>query len=168
MSPLTSREPGAVGAFLAEPDAWCSVIADGHHLHPATLRLVLHAKPPGRVLLVTDAMPPVGGAAAQFRFGGRTVRVRNGRCVTEDGVLAGSALDMAGAVRYVVRELGVPLDEALRMASTYPARYLGVGGGVGVIEPGRPLAAVVLDADIRVAAVVTGRRYERVTPPPAR
>lgn len=164
MSPLTARQPGVVGAFLDDPGAWCGVIADGHHVHPATLRVALRAKFPGRVFVVTDAMAPVGGTATTFRFGGRTAYVDGGVCVDEDGILVGAARDMAGAVGVLVADVGLPLDEALRMASTYPADYLGVGDRVGRLEPGRRADAVVLDpAGGRVHAVVSGGRYQRVT-----
>ena len=152
MSPLGSREPGVVGAALADPDSYCGVIADGIHVHPATLRIALAAKPRGRMLLVTDAMPPVGADDRSFRLRGETIRVENGRCATADGRLAGSALDMAQAVRNSVSWLGLPLEEALRMASLYPAAFLGLDGEFGHIQPERCADLVWLDDQLNVQA----------------
>lgn len=149
MSPLTSREPGAVGAALEDRDAWCGIVVDGFHVHPAALRIALAAKPAGKLFLVTDAMPPVGGDSPTYTLGGVTVTCRDGRCVTSDGVIAGSALDMASAVRNAVATLGVELAEALRMASTYPADLLGLRTH-GRIAPGAAANLVVLDRALRV------------------
>lgn len=150
MTPLTGREPGAVGAALDHRDSWCGIINDGHHVHPASLRTALRAKPVGRVFLVTDAMPCVGGDRAEFTLAGQRVHVREGRCVNELGALAGSALDMVTAVRNTVELLGLPLAEAVRMASTYPAEFLGLGDRHGRIAAGYAADLAVLDEQWRV------------------
>ncbi|MBO9661870.1 N-acetylglucosamine-6-phosphate deacetylase [Dokdonella sp.] len=150
MSPLQGRAPGVVGAALEDCASWCGVIADGHHVHPAALRVALAAKPRGKLLLVTDAMPPVGGVSGSYALAGETVTCRGGRCETADGVLAGSALDMAGAVRNAVAMLGVGLDEAARMASTYPADFLGLSRSHGRIAAGMRADLVELDAALDV------------------
>jgi N-acetylglucosamine-6-phosphate deacetylase len=146
MSPLQARAPGAVGAALEDRDSWCGLIVDGHHVHPAALRVALAAKPPGKLMLVTDAMPPVGAASDTYVLAGATITCRDGRCETADGVLAGSALDMAGAVRNTVASLGVALDEAARMASTYPADFLHLAESHGRIAAGMRADLVELDA----------------------
>jgi N-acetylglucosamine-6-phosphate deacetylase len=150
MTPLQGREPGVVGAALDDAASWCGIIVDGHHVHPASLRVALAAKPRGKLLLVTDAMPPVGADTDTYTLAGATITCRNGRCETADGVLAGSALDMAGAVRNSVAWLGVPLDEAARMASTYPAEFLGIADRCGRIAPGLRADLVALDANFDV------------------
>lgn len=150
MSPLTSRAPGMVGAALDEPDAWCGVIVDGHHVDPATLRIALKAKPRGKVFLVTDAMPPVGADDPSFVLNGETITARDGICQTADGTLAGSALTMIDAVRNTVRLLGAPLDEAARMASTYPADFLGLDATHGRIEAGYRADFTVVDPELRI------------------
>lgn len=167
MSPLGSREPGAVGAALANPASWCGIIADGHHVHPATLRVALAAKPRGRIVLVTDAMPPVGAADPAFALYGQPITVQDGRCTTANGTLAGSALDMAAAVRNAVAWLEQPPDDALRMASTWPAAVLGVDAAFGRIVSGAPADLVHLDESGRVTetwlagcAVVAGVRTD--------
>lgn len=150
MRPPAGREPGVVGAALDDPASYCGVIADGHHVHPASLRLALRAKPRGRLFLVTDAMPPVGAAEPDFHWSHRRMRVRDGRCETEDGTLAGSVLDMASAVRNATAELGLPLEEALRMASAYPAAFLGLEEELGRLAPGLRADLVWLDDALRV------------------
>jgi N-acetylglucosamine-6-phosphate deacetylase len=150
MSPLTSREPGVVGAALEDAASWCGVVVDGHHVHPASLRVALAAKPRGKIFLVTDAMPPVGADTDTYVLGGVTITCRDGRCETPDGVLAGSALDMASALRNTVQSLEVPLDEAARMASTYPAEFLGIARTHGGIAPGMRADFVELRDDLVV------------------
>lgn len=158
MSPLQSRAPGVVGAALEDRASWCGLIVDGHHVHPAALRVALAAKPRGRLMLVTDAMPPVGGRLDRYTLAGATITCRDGRCVTPDGVLAGSALDMAGAVRNAVSMLGVELAEAARMAAAYPADFLGLAASHGRIEAGLRADLVELDAGLAVHRTWIGGR----------
>ena len=155
MSPLQTRAPGVVGAALEDPQSWCGIIADGFHVHPAVLRLARKLKPPGTLVLVTDAMPPVGGVHDRFELDGKEIRCSAGRCTGMDGTLAGSALDMASAVRNAVQWLDVSVEEALRMASQYPARILGLDDQVGHIEPGQRANLVCLDDALQVRRVWT-------------
>ncbi|MEY2168833.1 MULTISPECIES: N-acetylglucosamine-6-phosphate deacetylase [unclassified Rhodanobacter] len=150
MTPLGSREPGVVGAALDDAGSWCGIIVDGHHVHPTSLRNAIAAKPRGKTLLVTDAMPPVGADSTEYVLNGETIVVKDGICQTANGVLAGSALDMATAVRNSVAMLGLPLDEAVRMASTYPADFLGLGSSHGRIAVGCRADLVAMDAGCRV------------------
>lgn len=156
MTPMGSREPGAVGAALEDPDSWCGIIVDGFHVHEATLRVAIAAKPRGRMMLVTDAMPPVGGTRGAFSLYGEPIAHRAGMCSTADGTLAGSALDMASAVRNTVERVGLPLEEACRMASTYPAQFLGLGGERGRIAPGYRADLACLDAGLTVQGTWIG------------
>lgn len=148
MSPLTSRAPGVVGAALEHQDSWCGIIADGRHIHPAVLRIAFAAKRRDRFMLVTDAMPSVGMADKRFTIQGRPIRVVDGVCVDENGTLAGSDLDMAGAVANAVRLAGLPLADAARMASANPAAFLGLGGDRGVIAAGARADLVVMNGDM--------------------
>jgi N-acetylglucosamine-6-phosphate deacetylase len=150
MSPLTSREPGVVGAALDDRESWCGVIVDGRHVDPVVLRIALRCKPHDRIVLVTDAMPSVGAEAASFVLQGKTITVKDGVCVDEHGTLAGSDLDMASAVRNAVRLLGLDLGEASRMASRNPAEFLGLGDTMGRIAPGYRADLVAVDDDIQV------------------
>jgi N-acetylglucosamine-6-phosphate deacetylase len=163
MSGLTSRRAGAVGALLHDDRVWCGVIADGFHVDFTTLAVSVRAKPRGRTFLVTDAMSPVGGAKDTFILGPHAVRVVDGKCQTEDGTLAGSALDMATAVRNCIQKIGIPKAEALRMATFYPARFLGLDDQLGSIRPGRLARLAIFDGDLRVSTVVTGGEFRAVS-----
>jgi N-acetylglucosamine-6-phosphate deacetylase len=151
MTPLQGREPGVVGAALEDRDSWCGIIADGVHVHPASLRVALAAKPRGKLFLVTDAMPPVGADSPDYVLYGETITARDGVVRNAAGALAGSALDMATAVRNAVSMLGLPLEEAARMASLYPAQFLGIDGALGRIAPGYRADLVLLDEALQVA-----------------
>ena len=150
MTPLQGRDPGVVGAALEDPHSWCGVIVDGVHVHPASLRVALAAKPRGKILLVTDAMPMVGADAPSFELYGETITAIDGVVRNAAGSLAGSALDMASAVRNTVQMLGLPLEEAARMASTYPAQFLGIDDYRGRIAPGCAADLVLLDDALQV------------------
>lgn len=156
MSPLQGREPGAVGAALEDDGCWCGVIVDGVHVHPASLRVALAAKPRGKVVLVTDAMPMVGSDDPSFDLYGETITAVDGVVRNAAGALAGSALDMITAVRNCVRLLGLPLDEAARMASTYPAEILGLDATHGRVVPGYRADLVALDADLQIVGTWIG------------
>jgi N-acetylglucosamine-6-phosphate deacetylase len=145
MRPLGSREPGPIAAALETPSAWFGMIVDGVHVDPAMLRLALRGA--ARPVLVSDAMPPVGGNSSTFSLYGQRVDVCGASCRKVDGTLAGTALDMATAVRNCVQLLGVPLESALRFASTEPARFLGLDRVYGRIAPGCRADMVVLNPD---------------------
>lgn len=161
MSPLTGREPGAVGAALEDRDSWIGIIADGVHVHPASLRVALAAKPRGRMMLVTDAMPPVGAEDPRYELYGEVITAVDGVVRNAAGALAGSALDMATAVRNSVQWLGVDLAEAARMASTYPAQFLNLDDRYGHIAEGHQADLVLLDDALQVRSTwIAGQRED--------
>ncbi|NVJ98014.1 MAG: N-acetylglucosamine-6-phosphate deacetylase [Alphaproteobacteria bacterium] len=155
MSPLTSRAPGVVGAALDTRTTFAGIIADGFHVHPASLRAALYAKGADHMMLVTDAMPCVGAKDKNFILQGKAIMVVDGMATGPDGTLAGSDLDMAAAVRNAVSMMGVPLDTAVRMASMSPARFLGLENEIGDIRPGLKADYVLLDAKNRARKVWT-------------
>jgi N-acetylglucosamine-6-phosphate deacetylase len=157
MRPLASREPGPIAAALDDPRACYGLIVDDVHVAPAILRLALRGL--GQPMLVTDAMPPVGGDGEDFTLYGNPISVRDGCCTTAGGTLAGSLLDMASAVRNCVQLLGLPLPDALRLASATPATFLGLHDRLGHLRSGCRADMVALDpAAIRVVATwVAGR-----------
>ncbi|UPH71790.1 N-acetylglucosamine-6-phosphate deacetylase [Abyssibius alkaniclasticus] len=154
MSQLTNREPGMVGALLNEGRASSGVIADGIHVHPATLRAALAAKQgPGRLFLVSDAMATIGTDMRSFTLNGREILRENGRLTLGDGTLAGADLDMISAVRFMVDVIGLAQDEALRMASAYPADLLGRADEIGRLRPGTQADILWLGAGLEIQKV---------------
>jgi N-acetylglucosamine-6-phosphate deacetylase len=152
MRPLASREPGPIAAALESPGVWFGMIVDGEHVDPAMLRIALRGV--AQPMLVTDAMPPVGGRNSTFSLYGEQITVANGRCTRQDGTLAGAMLDMATAVRNCVRLLGVPLETALGFASAHPARFIGLDHWLGRVAPGYRADMVAIDPT-RVEALET-------------
>ncbi|MGI2257726.1 N-acetylglucosamine-6-phosphate deacetylase [Shewanella sp. GXUN23E] len=149
MSALGSREPGVVGAAIDDERTWCGLIVDGHHVHRAAARIAIKAKPRGKMMLVTDAMPPVGMAHGEsFELFGTQVVRQGDRLNAVTGELAGCVLDMATAVRNTVTQLGIPLAEALRMASLYPSQFLGMDSHLGRIAAGYRADFALLDAQL--------------------
>jgi len=157
MSPLLHRNPGVVGAALNHGALWCGIIADGHHVHPAALANALRAKRgPAKLFLVTDAMPTAGHAEDRFYLNGRLVTRQNGLLTLDDGTLAGSDLTMDAALRFAIDNLDVGLEEALRMASLYPAMFLGLDATYGRIVPGYRADLVHLSHSLDVREVWIG------------
>jgi N-acetylglucosamine-6-phosphate deacetylase len=149
MPPPSARAPGIVAAALLNTQAWCGVIADGIHVHPAMLRL-LRASRPGRVMLVSDAMPPTGTDTEVFELQGRTIYRREGCLRAADGTLAGADLCLMEAVRRAVSLMGISPAQALTMASEVPADFLGVGCRLGHLAPGRRADMVLLTEGLDV------------------
>lgn len=150
MSQMNGRDPGMVGAALADPHSFCGLIADGYHVHDAAMRVALAAKPKDRMMLITDAMPTAAGGPDSFELQGRAVQRVNGKLLLADGTLAGSNLTMDEALRYCVERLGAALEDALQMASLNPAAFLGRDRELGRIKPGYLASLVHLDDDLRV------------------
>lgn len=160
MTPMTSREPGVVGAALEDAHSWCGLIVDGYHVHAATLKVAIAAKAKGKMVLVSDAMPTVGATDKQFSLKGEVIRAKDGRCATADGTLAGSDLDMLGAVRNSVKQLALPLEEALRMASLYPAQMLSLDKELGRLAPGYRASLMAIDEQLAAHHIwIDGRHF---------
>lgn len=150
MTGLRGREPGVVGALLGRPEAYAEVILDTHHVHPASFRSVVQAKPQ-RTLLVTDAMRAAGMPDGDYDLGGERTAVRAGQARRPDGGLAGSLLTLDEALRQAVRA-GVPLLEAVAMTGAHQARYLGLQDR-GALEAGLWADVVVLGPDLQLQQV---------------
>jgi N-acetylglucosamine-6-phosphate deacetylase len=134
MPPMLSRQPGPVAAALESRNAFYGLIVDGEHVDPASLRIALRGA--GHPMLVTDAMPPVGGSRQSFVLYGNDIAVKDGQLRRKDGTLAGAFLTMAQAVNNCVRMLGLRLEDALGLASRNPAEFLGLGKRLGRLAPG--------------------------------
>lgn len=159
MSPLAHRDPGLVGAALERGELSAGLIADGIHVDPHAVAIALRAKNgPGRIFLVTDAMATIGTDMTEFTLNGRRITRSNGRLTLPDGTLAGADLDMISAVRFMHREIGLDLGEALRMASLYPARAIGHAERLGRLAPEAAASLVHLSDDLAVRNVwIDGR-----------
>jgi len=136
MPPMMNREPGVIGAAYANQEIYCGLIVDGHHLHHSVAKSVLQSKTTQKIMLVTDAMATVGSDKSSFNLYGTEIFSVNGRLATAEGQLAGSDLNMMDAVRLTRDELGVDFGEAIRMASLYPAMYLGLDEAIGRVKAG--------------------------------
>lgn len=146
MPPMLSREPGIVGAALAPGATFSGLIADGHHIHPGTLKVAIKALGIDRAILVSDAMPCVGSDITHFKLGELNVTIQEGKCITADGTLAGSAISLADAVRYCREQLQLPIEAVITMASLTPARFMGLDQLIGNISVGKVADLITLGA----------------------
>lgn len=154
MKPLHHREPGTVGAILTDERISGEVIADGHHVHPAAIRLLAMVKQPHGLLLITDAMSAAGLGDGQYELGGQAVTVHSGVArLTEGGALAGSTLTMIEALRFMVREVGVSVEDASRFASGNPARLLRLEASHGSIAQGKQADLLLVSPELELEHV---------------
>lgn len=160
MTPMIGREPGAVGAIYDTPDVYAGIIVDGFHVDYANIRIA-HKIKGDKLVLVTDATAPAGAEMDHFIFVGKKVYYRDGKCVDENGTLGGSALTMIKAIQNTVEHVGIALDEALRMATLYPAKAIGVDNKLGRIRPGMVANLTAFDRDFQVKATVVNGQYEQ-------
>lgn len=151
MSQIENRAPGLVGATLDLGELSTGIIADGFHVHPAVIDLALRAKRgPGRIFLVTDAMSSIGTDLTGLTLNGRQIFRKDGRLTLADGTLAGADIDMLSSVLYVHRKLGLEFEEAVRMASLYPAKTAHVADRKGRLMSGYDADFVVLNKDYQL------------------
>ncbi|MEW6990198.1 N-acetylglucosamine-6-phosphate deacetylase [Colwelliaceae bacterium 6441] len=150
MSPIQGRELGVTGCALLNDQASCGIIIDGHHVDYQAVKLALKTKPKGKLFLVTDAMSTIGTDQTEFSFFDRTVYLKEGRLTSTTGELAGAALDMATAVKNTHLGVGIELDEAIRMASQYPADYINQGNMRGNLSIGSQADLIVLNEQLEV------------------
>jgi len=160
MEPLHHRDPGAVGAALTLDEVYCQLIADNVHIHPAVLQLAVRAKGPGRILLITDAMRGAGMPDGEYDLGELTVTVKQGEARLPNGALAGSTLTLDRALVNIMAATGLPLIDVLPMATTNPARALGMAhkgaARKGAIAEGKDADLIVLDDQARVMLTFVG------------
>ncbi len=149
MPPLHHRQPGAAGAALARPEIVCEIIADGVHLDPLVIRLIVAAKGPDGAALITDAVSGAAMPDGEYSLGGQPVFVKDGTAAFADGTLAGSVLTMNQAFMNVRRFAGVTLPEAARLSSGSALRQIGLSGTLGAIAPG-------MAADLAIVHPETG------------
>lgn len=150
MPPLHHRTPGVVGAVLLDDRIYAQVIADGVHVHPAVIRLLVRTKGSERVLLITDSTRAAGLPDGDYDLGGQTVHVRSGVARTAEGSLAGSTITLDAALRNLIAYTGLSLQEGLRTATATPAEAMGWTGRKGVLAPGADADIILLDQHLGV------------------
>ncbi|HTG92520.1 MAG TPA: N-acetylglucosamine-6-phosphate deacetylase [Pyrinomonadaceae bacterium] len=155
MPQLHHREPGPVGWGLSRDDVTCDIIADGIHLHPLTLRMLMRAKGPGGLSLISDAIAAAGKGDGDYQIWGETISVKDGRTSNAKGSIAGSVITMLDAVR-TMHSIGATEVEIARMASTNPARLLHLDHECGSIEEGKRADLVALDEQGEVKLTIVG------------
>lgn len=161
MSPLHHRSPGPIGWGLMNDLVSCDVIADGIHLDPLMLQLVMRAKTTAQVALISDSVAPTGLGDGDYHIWGETISVTRGRTSNSRGSIAGSVITMRDAV-VTMLSLSVPLEDIALMASSNPARLLGVTQAYGSIEEGKRADLVALDeeGDVRLTIIGGGVAFE--------
>jgi N-acetylglucosamine-6-phosphate deacetylase len=147
---FTHRQPGVFGAVLTSDAVTAELIADTVHVHPGAMKVLLRCLGTDRVVLITDAMSAAGLGDGRYDLVGSTVVVRDGRATLLDGTLAGSTVALRECVRNLNQRAGVPLPEAVRMASLNPARAMGLAGRLGTISTGKDASLIVADEDMAV------------------
>ncbi|MDQ6418732.1 N-acetylglucosamine-6-phosphate deacetylase [Paenibacillus sp. LHD-117] len=160
MRGLHHRQPGTLGAVLTDDRIHAELIADGEHVHPAAIKLMLAAKPKDRIILITDAIEAAGMPDGEYELGGLAVTVKNGTArLSEGGALAGSSLTMISAFRFMLNGgFGLTMNDVSRMASGNPARELGIDDRTGSIAVGKFADLVLVDASLNVTRTwVQGR-----------
>ncbi|HZT07977.1 MAG TPA: N-acetylglucosamine-6-phosphate deacetylase [Chloroflexota bacterium] len=156
--PVSARKPGIIGAALTSDGMNASLIPDGVHVHPAMMRLALRALGAKRLVLVTDAMPPIGSSRRTFDLLGAPIEARDGACYTRDGRLAGGLLTMDEAVRSVRAMVDVGVADALAMATRNPARVLGLDRQLGSLRVGAQADLAILSESLEVRMTIVGGR----------
>jgi N-acetylglucosamine-6-phosphate deacetylase len=152
MSPLQSREAGMVGTALLDSTSFCGLIVDHQHVDKTSCQLAIKCKTPERIMLVTDAMSHVGSDQIELQFAGMQINRQGNKLTIEGGRLAGSALDMASAVRHCVQDLHCSIQDAIKMASSSPSTFLGLQQQKGYLAPGFDADWVVLTEQYYVHA----------------
>ena len=154
MSQFGSREPGLVGAALEIGQLSASLIADGFHVDVATINTALRAKKsPGTMFLISDSMSTTGTASKSFELHARQLLRKNGQLTLENGTLAGADLDLASAVRFMVHEVGICQNDAIKMATLFPSKFLGLETEIGVLQAGSRADFLWLNSNLEVLRV---------------
>lgn len=157
-SPLHQREPGVVGAILASDKATAELIGDSYHVHPAGMKILYRCLGPERIVLITDAMPGAGQPDGEYELLNQIITVKDGKATLPDGTIGGSTGTMEVCLRTMVQLAGVPMYEAVQMASFNPAKVIGMDNRIGSIDVGKEANLAVLDDSLKVyMTVVKGK-----------
>ena len=162
MSQISAREPGVVGSALHFENTFASIIVDLHHVHPSLIQLAYQLKPTGKLFFISDSMATINHGKPSFELYDEVVNESDGRLVNSEGKLAGSSITQIDAVKNAYQKCNIPLNQALAMASRYPAEYLGIENHLGSLKPGYRADLVHFDANFKVHnAWVSGKQINR-------
>lgn len=161
MPPFNHRDPGVIGAAIDAADCHVELICDGVHIHPSVVRATFTMFGSERVILISDSMRATGLKDGQYTLGGQDVFVKGPRATLVDGTIAGSATNLMGCLRVAVKEMGIPLEDAVASATMNPAKEIGIFDMCGSIAPGKAADLVLLDQELNVKAVyVDGKKID--------
>jgi len=162
MSQISAREPGVVGSALHFENTFASIIVDLHHVHPSLIQLAYQLKPTGKLFFISDSMATINHGKPSFELYDEVVNESDGRLVNSEGKLAGSSITQIDAVKNAYQKCNIPLNQALAMASRYPAEYLGIENHLGSLKPGYRADLVHFDSNFKVHnAWVSGKQINR-------
>ena len=162
MGQISAREPGVVGSALTFDNATASIIVDLHHVHPSLIQMVYKQKPQGKLFFVSDSMATIHHGEPSFELYDEVVSESNGRIINSEGKLAGSSITQIDAIKNAYQSCNIPLNEALAMASRYPAEYLGVANYLGSLESGYRADLTHFSLDFQVQNVwVAGKQLRQ-------
>ncbi len=162
MSQISAREPGVVGSALHFENTFASIIVDLHHVHPSLIQLAYQLKPTGKLFFISDSMATINHGKPSFELYDEVVNELDGRLVNSEGKLAGSSITQIDAVKNAYQKCNIPLNQALAMASRYPAEYLGIANHLGSLKPGYRADLVHFDSNFKVRnAWVSGKQINR-------
>ena len=162
MGQISAREPGVVGSALHFENTFASIIVDLHHVHPSLIQLAYQLKPKGKLFFISDSMATINHGKPSFELYDEVVNESDGRLVNSEGKLAGSSITQIDAVKNVYQKCNIPLNQALAMASRYPAEYLGIENHLGSLKPGYRADLVHFDSNFKVhSAWVSGKQINR-------
>ena len=153
MPPFTHRAPGPIGAAADDPDCRAELICDGIHIHPAVVRTTFRIFGDDRIILISDSMSATGMQDGEYSLGGQKVLVKGNLAVLEDGTIAGSATNLMDCVRVAVKEMGIPLESAVKCAAVNPAKAIGIYEEYGSLTPGKYGNIVLLDEELKLSQV---------------
>jgi N-acetylglucosamine-6-phosphate deacetylase len=164
MGQISAREPGVVGSALTFDNAAASIIVDLHHVHPSLIQMAYKQKPQGKLFFVSDSMATIHHGEPSFELYDEVVSESNGRIINSEGKLAGSSITQIDAIKNAYQSCNIPLNEALAMASRYPAEYLGVANYLGSLKSGYRADLTHFDLDFQVHNVwVAGKQLKQET-----
>ena len=162
MSQISAREPGVVGSALHFENTFASIIVDLHHVHPSLIQLAYQLKPTGKLFFISDSMATINHGKPSFELYDEVVNESDGRLVNSEGKLAGSSITQIDAVKNAYQKCNIPLNQALAMASRYPAEYLGIENHLGSLKPGYRADLVHFDSNFKVHNTwVSGKQINR-------